>query len=119
MRIRAISVSKSHSTDSSLLEIGAAKSYYVERSKKPLAVELQLDSTKKTILLPSRSSAAYWANIYFNYGIGMLVDKDNLKRYAYPKRNYFTVKDSTIKRYSFAPIKKGTVNLSLSWQMPS
>jgi hypothetical protein len=91
----------------------------VERSKKPLAVELQVDSTKKTLLLPSRNSTAYWLNIYFNDGIGMLVDKNNLKRYAYPKRNYFTVKDTTIKRYAFAPIRKGTINLSLSLPIPS
>ena len=117
--IRAVSVSKSLSTDSSFIGIDAVKSYYVKRSKKPLAVELQLDSSKKTILLPCHNSTAYWTNIYFNYGIGMLVDKDNVKRYAYPKRNYFTVKDTTIKRYAFAPIRKGTVNLSLSLPMPS
>ena len=49
----------------------------------------------------------------------MLVNRDNLKRYAYPKRNYFTLEDTTIKRHAFAPIRKGTINLSISWPLPS
>lgn len=116
--IKAVSISKSLSVDSSLLRIDAPTIYYIARSTKPLEVELQLDSTKKTIFLKARNSFAYWANIYF-YGIGMLVDRDNIKRYAYPKRNYFTIKDTTVKRYAFAPIKKGTINLSLSLPFPS
>ncbi len=117
--ISSVSVNKSLATDSSLTRIDAAKNYYIVRSKEPLAVELQIDSTKKTILLPSRNSTAYWANIYFNDGLGMLVDKNNVKRYAYSKRNYFAVKDTMIKRSSFAPITKGTANLSFSWPFTS
>jgi len=117
--IQSVSVPKSLSTDSSLSKNDVAKVYYVERNKKPLAVELQLDSAKKTVFLQSRNSTAYWVNIYFNYGLGMLVDKDNRKRYAYPRRNYFIVKDTMIKRVAFAPIKKGTVNVSFSWPLPS
>ncbi|HEY5463342.1 MAG TPA: hypothetical protein VIJ95_08800 [Hanamia sp.] len=116
--IKAVSISKSLSADCSLLRIDAPTIYYIARSTKPLEVDLQLDSTKKTIFLKARNSFAFWANIE-NYGIGMLVDKDNIKRYAYPKRNYFNIKDTTIKRYAFAPIRKGTINLSLSWPFPS
>jgi hypothetical protein len=101
------------SVDQAVLTDGTG-SYYVPRSNNPVIVKLQIDSTEKTIALTPKSSFAYWFNIYCNYGIGMLVDKDNPKRYGYARRNYFKLQDSTIKRVRFAPIKKGTVNLSLS-----
>lgn len=100
--------------DSSILSLPFTRAYYVPRSNKPLVVTLQVDSlTKKEIIKPV-NSAAYWLNIPENYGIGMLVDRDNMKRFGYPVRNYFTANDSTIKRNRFAPIEKGTVNLVLS-----
>ncbi len=117
--IKAVSIGKSLSVDSSLIRIDAPRFYYLVRSPEPVEVELQLDSTKKTTFLKSRNSFAYWANIYFNYGLGMLVDRDNTKRYAYPRNNYFTAEDSTIKRYVFAPVRKGTMNISLSLPLPS
>ena len=106
-KIQVVSVEKAVSADG----IG---SYYIPRSNNPLIVKLQIDSTQKTITLTPKSSFAYWFNIYCNYGIGMLVDKDNPKRYAYSPRNHFKLKDSTIKIVRFAPINKGTVQLSLS-----
>lgn len=113
--IKSVTVKRSALTDSTLIRIDAPKSYYVPRSPRPLIVELQLDSTKKVISLKARNSFAYWANIYFTYGLGMLVDRDNIKRYAYPRKNYFSVeKDTIIKRHSFTPVRKGTINLSLS-----
>jgi hypothetical protein len=101
------------SVDRSILKDGTGL-YHIPRSNNPLIVKLQIDSAQKTVTLLPKSSFAYWFNIYCNYGIGMLVDKDNPKRYGYPRRNYFKLHDSTIKRVRFAPIKKGTVNLSLS-----
>ena len=68
----------------------------------------------KTIILKLKNSFAYWYNIIFNYGIGMLVDNDNLKRYAYPKINFISIKDTSITIKSATPIKKSTINLSLS-----
>jgi hypothetical protein len=106
-KIQVVSVDKAISKDGTGL-------YNIPRSNNPLIVKLQIDSTQKTITLTPKSSFAYWFNIYCNYGIGMLVDKDNPKRYAYSRRNHFKFQDSTIKRVRFAPIKKGTVNLSLS-----
>jgi hypothetical protein len=44
----------------------------------------------------------------------MLIDKNNPKRYAYSVRNYLKLQDTTIKRYRFVPIEKGTINLSLA-----
>ena len=88
--------------------------YFVKRSNTLLIITVQVDSTKKIIVLKPKNSFAYWCNIISNYGIGMLVDKGNLKRYAYPKINYISVEDTGITVKSAAPIKKGTINLSLS-----
>src|ERR1700761_6344879 len=85
----------------------------VRRSWEPLRVRLQLDSIGKTFLLSHRRSVAYWSNINFNYGIGMLLDRHNPKRFAHPVRNYFYAVDTTIYRRRFAPISKGSVRFSL------
>jgi hypothetical protein len=66
------------------------------------------------MLLKPHNSPLFWVNIYFNYGIGMLVDLSNPKRYDYPSKNYYYVKDSLILRHRFAPMQKGTANLSFS-----
>jgi hypothetical protein len=112
--IQVLSVDRAALIDSTFIGIDGSGTYYIPRSNKPLQVVLQIDSTKKTIILHPKSSFAYWFNIYANSGIGMLIDKNNPKRYAWSVRNYLKLKDTTIKRYRFAPIEKGTINLSLS-----
>lgn len=113
-KVKVISVEKNVLVDSSLMGINAPRAYYIIRSNNSLKVNLEIDSIKKAIFLHPRNSFAYWFNIYCNYGIGMLVDKNNTRRYSYPVRNYLTVKDTSIKILRFAPINKGTINLSLS-----
>lgn len=112
--IKVVSVDRVTVIDSSFMQVNTARAYYIPRSDKPLKVNLQIDSTRKTIFLIPKHSFAYWYNIPSNYGIGMLVDKDNVKRYGYPKRNYLELEDTVVKRYNFAPVKKGTLQLSLS-----
>lgn len=112
--IKVISVDRVTVIDSSFKKINATRAYYIPRSYEPLKVKLQIDSTTKTIFLMPKNSFAYWYNIPSTYGIGMLVDKDNMKRYGYSKRNYLELEDTLIRRYNFAPTKKGTLNLSLS-----
>lgn len=112
--IRIRSVEKVALIDSTSIGINDQRAYYVVRSTQPLKVNIQIDTIKKTLLLKSRNSLTFWANIFTNWGLGMLVDKDNLKRFAYPKRNYLSANDTSVKIYRFAPVKKGTINLSLS-----
>lgn len=112
--IKVISVDRVTVIDSSFKQINSTRAYYIPRNNEPLKVKLQIDSTPKTIFLKPVNSFAFWYNIPSTYGIGMLVDKDNMKRYSYPKRNYLKLEDTLIKRYNFAPTKKGTLNLSLS-----
>ncbi len=91
---------------------------FVERSKEPLQITVSTDSLEKEIILKPRNSFAFWSNIVFNYGIGMLVDKNNPKRYTYPKNVYVNSSD-TFPRIFRTPVKniynKGDffVNLSI------
>lgn len=98
------------SIDNSMKIFGSDNSFYVRRSENPLTVHFTTDTTKQEIVVRSHNSVAYWANIYFNYGIGMLVDRDNPKRYAYPNRIYVQQQGDKIVRSRFAPTQKGTIN---------
>ncbi|HUZ59884.1 MAG TPA: hypothetical protein VMU83_14000 [Hanamia sp.] len=113
--IKILSVEKVALVDSSLIGMNAQKAYYVVRGTQPLKVNIQVGSTKKLVFLKARNSLAFWANIDFNYGLGMLIDKENVKRFAYRKRNYLTAtNDTSVTITRFAPIKQGTIKLSLS-----
>ncbi len=105
---------KSVSIDSSFKLISEPNAFYVERSKNPIKLNLQLDSTKKTIVLKAGNSVAWWSNLYFNYGIGMYIEKDHPKRYTYPGRIYLSVKDTNIILRRILPKEKGRVNWHLA-----
>ncbi|MEZ4995859.1 MAG: hypothetical protein R2824_35915 [Saprospiraceae bacterium] len=60
----------------------------VPRSMQPLRVEVITDSVSNDFFIGSKNSFAYWINIYFNYGLGMLIDSDSPKRYSYPSLVY-------------------------------
>jgi hypothetical protein len=66
----------------------------VPRSMQPLQVEVITGNTSKTYLIESGNSFAYWLNLYFNYGLGMLIDQNNPRRYTYPQRVYIDPKQS-------------------------
>ncbi|HEY4151211.1 MAG TPA: hypothetical protein VGM41_19875 [Chitinophagaceae bacterium] len=105
-QIRVVSVDNCVLVDSDAMV--NPKTFVVPRRKKDLVVHLQLDSVVKTIMLRPQNSFAFWFNIYMTYGVGMLADKDNPKRYGYPGWNYFSMKDNIIRRERFEPIPKGT-----------
>lgn len=117
--IKDVSVAKSLSVDSSFLGEHAPKAYWVSRSPEPITVELHSAGTKEKVALQAKNSFEYWANIFTNYGIGMLVDKDTKKRYSYPVRNYFFLDNGKISRKRFAPLKKGTLQLMLGTTFPN
>ncbi len=97
------------SVDSSLKMPGTVHSFYVVRNKTPLAIHVQVDSANKTVLIKSKNSLAFWANIYFNYGVGVLVDMNNPKRFTYPKHIYLNYKDNDVVVKRFSSIPKGTI----------
>ena len=129
--VKIISVDKATHVDSSLRNMNAPKAYYVPRSVQPLKVTVQIDSTLKILSLRPRYSLAYWANLCFNYGIGILVDMDNVKHCGYKVHNYFTLenaskfmakeqpvtkaKSTIIKKIEYKAPEKGQLNFSISF----
>lgn len=85
-------------------------SLLIERKREPLMLILTTDSIKKTIRIEPGNSLMYWSNILFNYGLGMLYDKNKPKRYGYPLRVYVNSSDTT-QSYS----KYGEANNKGEW----
>jgi hypothetical protein len=112
--IKQVIVDKATYIDSFSNTPGMCKAYYVVRNKMPLIIILKSDSIEKKIFLKPINSFAYWWNIEWNYGLGMLIDKDNPKRYGYRKKNYFSFKDSTFCNKRFISIPKKAIDISLS-----
>lgn len=89
--------------------------FKVERKNEPISIVATTDSLTKSFEVEQRNSFEYWANIFTNYGIGMLVDKKNPRRYGYPKHVYINSADTISKYYSFSQEnKKGGLYLHLS-----
>jgi len=112
-KIRRVSVDNALFADSIAHESQSSRIYLVRRSHTTLFIHAQFDSGEKIIRLQPHNSFAFWLNIE-NYGIGMLVDKNNPKRYGYRRWNYLTLKDTAITLRRFAPVPKGTMYFSLS-----
>ena len=65
-----------------------------ERKFEDLSIVATTDSLTTTIKVGSSNSAIYWINIPFNYGLGMLVDRNNPKRYTYPGKIFINSADA-------------------------
>jgi hypothetical protein len=112
-KIRRVSVDNALFTDSSAREQKGFTVFLVRRSHEPLFIHAQLDSGEKIIRLRPQNSIAFWLNIE-TYGLGMLVDFNNPKRYGYRRRSYLALKDTTVILRRFASVPKGTMYFSLS-----
>ena len=87
----------------------------VERKRDPLSIVATTDSLTKPIRIGARNSVMYWANIY-NYGIGMLIDMNNPKRYTYPDKIYINSADATSRYYRYGKANnKGELYLHQSY----
>ena len=112
--IKQLSIDHNAWIDSSLTN--KAKGYrdhIVMRSKAPLTLHFRLDTADVTVLLPSRNSLAYWSNIGFNYGVGMLLEMNSPKRYKYASWIYLSAHDTIVRRRRFPPVPKGSLRFSL------
>jgi len=112
-KIRRVSVENALFVDSSARAPEGPRTYLVRRSHETLFIHARLDSGEKIIRLLPHNSFAWWVNID-TYGIGMLVDKNDPKRYAYRRWTYLALKDTTVTLRRFAPVPKGIMYLSLS-----
>ncbi len=89
--------------------------FLVPRTKDPLNLRVVTDSSDQALSVPAKNSFAYYLNIVYNYGLGMLVDQNNPKRFTYPRRIYL---DTTAKGWvRYQPTlgaQKGEINVHLS-----
>lgn len=65
------------------------------RSKKPLEFKVIKDSLQENFSFNSKVSPLFWANIFNNYGIGMLVDFTNDNRFTYNHNLHFVTDSIT------------------------
>jgi len=56
----------------------------VPRAKEPIQLTVINDSAAHQVLVLSKPSLAFWSNIFFNNGIGMIADAFTPKRFTYP-----------------------------------
>ena len=89
--------------------------FLVRRSMDPLSLRVIADSSNQSLSIPAKNSFAYFLNIAYNYGLGMLVDQNNPKRYTYPRRIYLDTTGKGGVRYQpNLGAKKGEVNVHIS-----
>lgn len=88
--------------------------FLVPRSKDPLNLRVIADTSDQSLSIPAKSSFAYYLNLPYNYGLGMLVDQNNPKRYTYPCRIYL---DSNGSRdfNTFPVTHRGDINFQISF----
>ena len=86
----------------------------VARSPDTIEIIVITDTAEKTIKLSSINSFAYYANIPGNYGIGMLFEKNNDKRYTYPPNIFINFSDTTTGFQRYPLLKKGNLYLDIS-----
>ncbi|MCC6599776.1 MAG: hypothetical protein IT223_03785 [Crocinitomicaceae bacterium] len=107
----------------------------VPRQRKPLHLKVSDGFISKDITIRAKNSLAFWSNLGFLYGVGMLVDFTNPKRFTYPgkiyidmdspENNFATIDSAHIRRsrqFKFSPLKLiGFVHpgLELSYERPT
>jgi hypothetical protein len=65
----------------------------VPRRNEQITLGVFNDTLSKKLLISPKNSFAYWSNLGLCYGLGMLVDMNNPKRYTYPDFVYISMKD--------------------------
>jgi len=87
----------------------------VERKKETLIIVANTDSLTKTFNVKPRNSFMYWSNIFYNFGVGMFVERNNPKRYTYPQRIYINSTETIGQYYNFGQTNhKGELYLHVS-----
>ncbi len=91
---------------------------FVPRNNKTLQMTVINQASDIALSIEPKKSLAYWANIPCNFGLGMLVDKNTIKQFGYPKRIYLDSPDSSQSWYRFSQIDRTNdfrLKISLPW----
>jgi len=77
----------------------------VERSKDSIGISAFSDHNNKTVKINAKNSFAYWLNLYPSTAwTGFLIDKNNPKRYSYPKTVYIALNDNSNNYLTYRPL---------------
>lgn len=90
----------------------------VQRHSADLKITVFNDSVSKKLSIKPINSFAFWLNSYPIplFWTGFLIDKKNQKRYTYPTRMYFDMKDTINTYLLYDPrSKKGEIDLRISF----
>lgn len=74
---------------------------YFKRQKEPVQITVQSDSIRKELTLSPKNSGAYYLNIPYTYGVGMLIERKSPKRWTYDRRVYVDMSNDHPVYYDF------------------
>lgn len=98
-----------------ILTIDNQATLKVERKNEVINIIATSDSLTKEIEVEPKNSIMFYSNIFFNYGFGMLLDRKNPKRYAYPQRIFINSEDTDNRFYRYGhPNMKGDFHMHIS-----
>ncbi|MES2767238.1 MAG: hypothetical protein V4642_15285 [Bacteroidota bacterium] len=90
--------------------------YQIRRSADALVLKATWDTNVTVVEIQPKSSMAYWLNIPFGTGIGLILEKNNPKRWEYPRQIHLELKDdNTIEILRYKPFTQGTLNGNISF----
>jgi hypothetical protein len=119
--IKNVSVNNGILIDSIQLKSAERKKYIVERSRQPLWITLQTDSSMQDYALkPRYTLRAGWAYPPYGLIISAIVSAfspNSTYWRRYPSESYFHMKDSNIYRTPFAPTRKGQIDFRVSYHL--
>ncbi len=76
-------------------------SFEVKRKKDTMQFSVLQDSSMRTYTVNKKHSFAFWSNIPLKFGLGMLVDLTNPKRFTYPSHIYLDSSNTKKGYYAF------------------
>lgn len=101
--------------DKILINFKNRTEFVTARDVIPIQLSVFNDSVTKILTLNSKGSFAYWMNIFYNAGLGMLVDNKSPKRYGYPNKVYVDMTNNLNSFTTYNPeIRQGSLQLHCS-----
>src|SRR6195952_2089234 len=91
-----------------------AKVYFVPRSNKAIGVVLSIDSMQKTVYIKPHRDYGSYLNLKYVFRIKDSSDVYKYKNWTYHRKNLIATSENDLKVSRFEPIKKGTVNITIS-----
>lgn len=86
--------------------LSSEREIMVLRSRDPIKFTVFNDSISKTVEVNSNHSIAFWSNLAFCYGAGMLIDVFSPKRFTYPRIIYISSDTSDHSYLNYDPRNK-------------